>query len=60
MKKSLKQWRAEKGHSLTTLAKASEVSRGTIWFWETGRVKPRQVTRKAVADALGVNPEEIE
>lgn len=58
--KNLKNKRAEKRYSQAKLAKLSGVSRNTINFIETGKVKtPMLDTLKSLANALDTTIEEL-
>ena len=41
------------------LARAARVSRPTLWLIETGQRKPYPSTLQRIADALGVEAEEL-
>jgi DNA-binding XRE family transcriptional regulator len=49
--------RVASGLSCDEVASKLEVSRQTIWAWETGRNSPRITDAKPLCDALGVRPE---
>jgi len=59
MAKRLRELREAKGLSQDDLARLSGVARATIQSAELGRRKPRPSTRRRLAQALGVRPEDI-
>ncbi len=60
MASPLRELRETKGLSQEDLARASGVDRGTIIDLELGRRKPRPNTRRKLAKALEVRPQELE
>jgi transcriptional regulator with XRE-family HTH domain len=59
MAQPLREIRESKGLSQDDLARLSGVAKSTIVDLELGRRKPRPSTRRKLAQALGVRPEEI-
>jgi transcriptional regulator with XRE-family HTH domain len=59
MAQSLRNLRESKGLSQDDLVKLSGVAKGTIVDFELGRRRPRPSTRRRLAEALGVKPEDI-
>ena len=59
MPRSLRDLREAKGLSQDDLVKLSGVSKGTIVDFELGRRRPRPSTRRRLANALGVRPEDL-
>jgi len=57
--RTLKQWRPARGYSTRPLAQITGLTKGTIVALEVGRSKGWPQTWKRVADALGVQPEQI-
>jgi transcriptional regulator with XRE-family HTH domain len=57
--RTLKQWRLARGYSTRQLAQIAGLTKGTIVALEVGRSKGWPQTWKRVADALGVQPEQI-
>jgi len=57
--RTLKQWRLARGYSTRQLAQITGLTKGTIVALEVGRSKGWPQTWKRVADALGVQPEQI-
>ena len=57
---TLKETRRRRLMSIATLAKAAGVATKTIVDIEHGRTVPRLQTMRALCDALGVEPEEVE
>jgi transcriptional regulator with XRE-family HTH domain len=52
----LKQWRLERGPSLSGLALKAGIGKATLSRWEAGKTLPRIAELEAVLDALGVSP----
>jgi transcriptional regulator with XRE-family HTH domain len=59
MPKPLREIRESKGLSQDDLVRLAKVAKGTIVGLELGRRKPRPSTRRKLAAALGVRPEDI-
>ena len=59
MASHLREIRESKGLSQDDLVKLSGVAKGTIVDLELGRRKPRPSTRRKLAQALKVRPEDI-
>lgn len=57
--RTLKQWRLARGYSTRQLAQIAGLTKGTIVALEVGRSKGWPQTWRRVADALGVQPEQI-
>jgi transcriptional regulator with XRE-family HTH domain len=57
---SLRQWRNKKAVSLKDLEASSGVAISTLSRIETGKHKARHVTKRKVAAALGLIPEDID
>ena len=57
---TLREWREKKAVSVRELATSSGISTVTISHLENGLYKPRHITKKKIAAALGLKPEEIE
>lgn len=55
----LRDLRESKGLSQDDLVKLSGVAKGTIVDLELGRRHPRPSTRRRLAEALGVRPEDL-
>lgn len=60
MPSRLRDLRESKGLSQDDLARQSGVSKSAIVDLELGRRKPRPSTRRRLAQALGVKPEELQ
>lgn len=54
------QLRKARGLTLSNLADALSVSKPTVWAWEHGKARPVEGRLPAIAEALGVAPEELE
>lgn len=59
MPQTLRELRESKGLSQDDLVRLSGVAKGTIVGLELARRKPRPSTRRRLAQALGVKPEDI-
>jgi putative transcriptional regulator len=59
MPERLRDLREAKGLSQDDLSKLSGVAKGTIIGLELGRRKPRPSTRRRLAEALQVRPEDL-
>ena len=57
---TLREWRDKKAISIRELAITSGISTVTIVHVENGLHKPRHITKKKLAQALGLKPEEID
>ena len=57
---TLKEWRNKKAISLKNLEALSGVAVSTLSRIETGKHKPRHVTKQKISEALGLKPEEID
>ncbi|MEL7188823.1 MAG: helix-turn-helix domain-containing protein [Pseudomonadota bacterium] len=55
----LNRLRRERAMTLSDVAEALGVSKPTVWAWEKGKAKPIPERLDAIADALGVSPEEL-
>lgn len=55
----LRLWREHKGVSQEELGRRAGMSANSISFLERGERKPRNSTRRVLADALGIKPEEL-
>jgi transcriptional regulator with XRE-family HTH domain len=58
--KTLKEWREEKFLSPGELAKKAGLPASTIYNLENGKTKPIHRTIRKIAEALGINPQEID
>jgi len=56
----LQDLRAQKYLTLQKLAEKTGLSKSTLVDLEQGRRKPQPITRRKIADALGVSPDEID
>lgn len=54
------QLRKARGLTLANVADALAVSKPTVWAWEHGKARPVEGRIPAIAEALGVGPEELE
>ena len=57
---TLKEWRSRKAISIRDLAERTGVSTTTISHIEQGKHAARHVTKRKIAQALGLKPEEID
>ena len=57
--RTLKQWRLARGYSTRQLAQIAGLTKGTVVALEVGRSKGWPQTWKRIADALGIQPEQI-
>jgi transcriptional regulator with XRE-family HTH domain len=57
---TLKEWRKKKAVTLRELEAVSGVSATTISLIEQGKHEARAITRKKIAQALGLTPEQID
>ncbi len=57
--RTLKQWRLARGYSTRQLAQVAGLTKGTIVALEVGRSKGWPQTWKRIAEALGIEPEQI-
>lgn len=55
----LERLRRQRGLTLAHFADAIGVSKPTVWAWESGRYRPRSHRLAAIAEALGVDLEEL-
>jgi transcriptional regulator with XRE-family HTH domain len=51
--------RIDRGHTLTTLAAAADITLGYMSLIESGHRNPRPPVVKRIADVLGVTPAEL-
>lgn len=59
-RKSLREWREERLLTLAELAAKVGVTTRTVWTWEHGLVEPRYRNQRQLAEALGVQPQQID
>jgi|PlaIllAssembly_1097288.scaffolds.fasta_scaffold827118_2 transcriptional regulator with XRE-family HTH domain len=57
---TLKDWREKKAVSIRDLSAISGVSTATISHIENGLYKPRHITKRKIAEALDLKPEDID
>lgn len=55
----LNRLRRERGLTLADVANALGVSKPTVWAWEKGKARPLPERIAAIAEALGVTPEDL-
>lgn len=55
----LERLRQKQGLTRSDFADALGVSIPTVWAWEKGRCRPRKQRLAAIADLLGIDPEEL-
>lgn len=58
--KALAEWRKARYLSQVDLARLIGVHEQTVWSWEKGRVKPAYRHVRKLAQALGIEPGQIE
>lgn len=57
--KRLEQARKSRGFTLAQVADQLGVSKPTVWAWEKGKAKPVDERIPAIAEVLGLSPEEL-
>ncbi|KUO55762.1 MAG: hypothetical protein APF78_10830 [Sphingomonadales bacterium BRH_c3] len=57
--KKLEQTRKARGLTLAQVAEQLGVSKPTVWAWEKGKARPVDDRIPAIAEVLGLNPEEL-
>lgn len=55
----MRRYREQRGLSRAELADRTGLSRPTIWAWESGKSIPRQSNLEALAQVLGISPQEL-
>ncbi len=60
VKKTIREWRKEKGWTQAELAYHAGVAPSSVYNWESGRFEPRASQLRDLAAALGVKMDDIE